>query len=294
MSPLIGGSDVSAEVGEVNNKLKEVEENVVSLEKQLLSDALPMSSNTYKHSHTASSVAHILGESSTVSKASTGFQDSKNLELKPLIEHTEDEVLSQKYGGHLAATMRKFFRKPITKIQENAFCLMFFGKTALFIAVALTLVGVSTSIRIAKLLKAHNSTLVLTHNRTESTTLSNIQAITNLTVKTDNNKRTVRSATKLTQTTPTALPAVIKKTIKNKIVEHNHMHIEHTHTSNAQLTVYIVAGTVATLLLIAVCILALQITKTNKQDVCTDMQYYTCGTTGASTAMQSNMNTLLH
>ena len=36
----------------------------------------------------------------------------------------------------------------------------------------------------------------------------------------------------VTQTTPTALPAVIKKTIKNKIVEHNHMHIEHTHTSN--------------------------------------------------------------
>ena len=60
-------------------------------------------------------------------------------------------------------------------------------------------------------------------------------------------------------------------------------------------TVYIVAGTVATLLLIAVCIVALQMAKTNKQDVFTDMQqYYTCGTTGANTVMQSNMNTLLH
>ena len=106
-------------------------------------------------------------------------------------------------------------------------------------------------------------------------------------------QKPVLSATELTQIAPTALPIVSKQST-DTVTTHGNVHIEHTHTSNAQLTVYIVAGTVATLLLIAVCILALQITKTNKQDVCTDMQYYTCGTTGASTAMQSNMNTLLH
>ena len=135
--------------------------------------------------------------------------------------------------------------------------------------------------------------LILIPNSIQSTIL-NIQPTTNPIQKTTNITETVHNATELAWNAPTVLPKVSKQST-DTVTTHGNVHIVRTHTSNAQSTVYIVAGTVATLLLIAVCILALQITKTNKQDVCTDMQqYYTCGTTGASTAMQSNMNTLLH
>ena len=110
--------------------------------------------------------------------------------------------------------------------------------------------------------------------------------MTNTSVQTANIVETVRSATELTQTAPT-LPTVMKQS-SDTVTTHGNVHIEHTHTSNAQSTVYIVAGTVATLLLIAVCILALQIIKTNKQDVCTDMQqYYTGDKLNINLAMQS-------
>ena len=163
--------------------------------------------------------------------------------------------------------------------------------------------------------KSQNSTLILTHNSTNSTTLSNTQPTTNLSVQTANIAETVNNATTLTQTTPTALSTVAEKKANiaetvnnatvvkqnvsealtpvtektsNKIVKHGNVHMEHTHTSNAQSTVYIIAGTVATLLLIAVGILVLKMAKPNKQDVFTDMQqYYTDGNLNTNLAMPS-------
>ena len=164
----------------------------------------------------------------------------------------------------------------IKKLMNKALLLIFFSTSLL--------IGIGTGSLIKYFLsrrsKQLNNTLILTHNSTQFTILNNAQHTTNMTVQTTNITETVHNTTVLTQTAPKALPAVTEQTIKNKIVKHGNVHIEHTHTSNAQSTVYIVAGTVVTLLLIAVCILALQIAKPNKQDVCTDMQ--------------SNMNAPLH
>ena len=98
--------------------------------------------------------------------------------------------------------------------------------------------------------------------------------------------RTLIKTMKIIRHTHTALPTVSKQS-RDTVTTHGNVHIVRTHTSNAQSTVYIVAGTVATLLLIAVCIVVLQITKTNKQDVCTDMQYYTGSTMNTNLAMST-------
>ena len=82
---------------------------------------------------------------------------------------------------------------------------------------------------------------------------------------------TVHNVTKLTQTTSKVLAAVSKQ-CSDIVTTHDYVHIEHTHTSNAQLTVCIVASIAATLLLITVCIFALHMAKLNRQNVCTDMQ----------------------
>ena len=130
---------------------------------------------------------------------------------------------------------------------------------------------------------------ILTPKSTQSATLNNTQLTTNVTEQIANITEIVHNATVLTQNTSTALTAVTEHS-SDTATTHGHVHIVRMHTSNAQLTVYIVAGAVTALLLIAVCILLLKMKKqTNKQDVFTDIQqYYTGGTMGASTAMRSD------
>ena len=86
--------------------------------------------------------------------------------------------------------MREFFRNPMTKIRENALCVLFFGGVSALMATGLTLLGFDIS-RVAQALtrrseQLYNNTLLLTPNSTQFTTLNNTQPTTNVTVQTTN------------------------------------------------------------------------------------------------------------
>ena len=189
-------------------------------------------------------------------------------------------------GDSMSKRMRNFFVK-YWKYINYVLLVIFFGLSAGVVRNVVHNKHFTSSLH-QKSRQLQNSTLVLTPNSTQSTILKN------KTVQTTNITETVHNATKLTQTAPEVLAAVSKQS-SDTVTIHGNVHIKRTHTSNAQLTVYIVAGTVATLLLITVCILALHMAKLNRQDVCIDMQqYYTGSVMGTSTAMQLNLNTLLN
>ena len=172
----------------------------------------------------------------------------------------------------------KFSLKRLTRKQKLALGILFGLITSVIID--------PNSIKISFSLgsgKIQNSTL-LTPDNANSTILNNAYSTANITEQTANMIE-MNVNKELAQTMSETLAANTKQS-SDPVTAHGYVHIEHTHTMH-KLAVYIAVTT----LLIAACILALHMVKLYRQDVVTDMQQYY---TGASTAMQSNMNVPLH
>ena len=307
---------ISEETTEVSNVARKIEESG-----QFIEEYLP-SSDTKLISHES-----LVTTENTIRKRGLATADKKYVQIKPdsnllntytsestpLVQESKDT--SQKTGGRVTGTMRNFFGKHIKNIQENAFCILFFGGVTLAVVGSTALVGykIYKAEQVLSKLRLRNSTLVLTPSKTKSSILSKAQSQANAIKQSINIKEIVHNTTELnhivpkelittkitgnttvtgsniTSTTPKKL--TLSKQSSN-VVKNGHLNKKHMPLSNLQSTVYIVAATIAVLLLITAGILTLKVTNTDpKKDLFTDMnQYYANGSMNVSSTQPSNLN----